>query len=198
VSEYRQHRSDTTPQRCRFGSPSGISFSLGTACNENSAIAADLNKLISTWRLAKLHHGHLLTDSSIPPAVMHHLDATTQRIIHGSRVFRRTHMGHAHGPHPVHHHHNSPDEDGSTEAGERVSRIGLIADVFLTAGKGFAGYVSGSTAIIADAAHSMSDVVRILTCLCLFGYVLFPRTARNLMFFEILSIKHLQEFSILS
>ena len=70
-------------------------------------------------------------------------------------------MGHAHDPDSVHHGHNSYDKDGSEEAGERVSRIGLIADVFLTVGKGFAGYVSGSTAIIADAAHSMSDVVRV-------------------------------------
>ena len=70
-------------------------------------------------------------------------------------------MGHAHDPDPVHQRHNSYDKDGSEEAGERVSRMGLIADVFLTVGKGFAGYVSGSTAIIADAAHSMSDVVRV-------------------------------------
>eukprot|EP00250_Pteridium_aquilinum_P015161 c22420_g1_i2 orf=614-2557(-) len=68
-------------------------------------------------------------------------------------AFSRTHMGHAH----EHHDHKHNDDTG--EAGERVSRLGLIADICLTAGKGFAGYASGSTAVIADAAHSMSDVV---------------------------------------
>ncbi|KAL8215396.1 hypothetical protein R6Q57_004845 [Mikania cordata] len=43
--------------------------------------------------------------------------------------------------------------------GERIFRLGLAADVGLTAGKILAGYLSGSTAIIADAAHSLSDVV---------------------------------------
>ncbi|KAH7291820.1 hypothetical protein KP509_29G036800 [Ceratopteris richardii] len=65
----------------------------------------------------------------------------------------RAHMGHAHD----HHDHTHNDDTG--EAGERVSRLGFLADIFLTVGKGCAGYVSGSTAVIADAAHSMSDVV---------------------------------------
>lgn len=68
-------------------------------------------------------------------------------------AFNRTHMGHAHD----HQEHKHNDDTG--EAGERVSRLGLIADICLTVGKGFAGYASGSTAVIADAAHSMSDVV---------------------------------------
>lgn len=37
--------------------------------------------------------------------------------------------------------------------------MGLAADVGLAAGKALTGYLSGSTAIIADAAHSVSDVV---------------------------------------
>eukprot|EP00252_Welwitschia_mirabilis_P017182 TRINITY_DN38101_c0_g1_i1.p1 TRINITY_DN38101_c0_g1~~TRINITY_DN38101_c0_g1_i1.p1 ORF type:complete len:114 (-),score=3.20 TRINITY_DN38101_c0_g1_i1:24-365(-) len=59
---------------------------------------------------------------------------------------RRWHMGHAH------HHHG----DGS---GESVSKLGLVADIGLASGKALVGYLSGSTAIIADAAHSVSDVV---------------------------------------
>uniref|UniRef100_A0A7N0ULE1 Cation efflux protein cytoplasmic domain-containing protein n=1 Tax=Kalanchoe fedtschenkoi TaxID=63787 RepID=A0A7N0ULE1_KALFE len=58
---------------------------------------------------------------------------------------RRWHFGHSN------HHHKSP--------GENIFRIGLAADVCLSAAKAFTGYVSGSTAIIADAAHSISDVV---------------------------------------
>ncbi|GJN31445.1 hypothetical protein PR202_gb19845 [Eleusine coracana subsp. coracana] len=60
----------------------------------------------------------------------------------------RGHMGHSH-------HHG---EDGG-EASERIFRLGLAVDVALTAGKAVTGYLSGSTAIIADAAHSLSDIV---------------------------------------
>ncbi|XP_076902940.1 metal tolerance protein 2-like [Bidens hawaiensis] len=60
----------------------------------------------------------------------------------------RWHVGHSH------HHH-----DQTSKEGDRIFRLGLAADVGLTAGKVLAGYLSGSTAIIADAAHSISDVV---------------------------------------
>lgn len=69
------------------------------------------------------------------------------------RKLKRSHMSQSH------HHRNHDASEATGDAGERVSRLGLAADMSLAAGKGFAGYLSGSTAIIADAAHSMSDVV---------------------------------------
>jgi hypothetical protein len=66
---------------------------------------------------------------------------------------RRTHMSHAHD----HDGHESQEQLGAY--GEKVLRWGLWTDILLTIGKGAAGYVSGSTAIIADAAHSASDIV---------------------------------------
>lgn len=65
-----------------------------------------------------------------------------------SKICKRWHVGHSH------HHH-----DQTSKEGERIFRLGLAADVGLTAGKALTGYLSGSTAIIADAAHSLSDVV---------------------------------------
>ncbi|CAK9860253.1 unnamed protein product [Sphagnum jensenii] len=65
----------------------------------------------------------------------------------------RTHIGHA-----AHEHSHEADEKAG-EAGERVLKLGLWGDILLTIGKGAAGYVSGSKAIIADAAHSLSDIV---------------------------------------
>ncbi|XXG54158.1 hypothetical protein AAC387_Pa03g2108 [Persea americana] len=64
-----------------------------------------------------------------------------------SKTTRRWHVDHSH-----HHHHHGTE-------GERVSRLGLAADIFLASGKAVTGYLSGSTAIIADAAHSVSDIV---------------------------------------
>ncbi|XP_022758041.1 metal tolerance protein 2-like isoform X2 [Durio zibethinus] len=63
-------------------------------------------------------------------------------------ITRRWHLGHSHD-----HHHNV------TKEGEKVFRLGLGADVCLATGKALTGYISGSTAIIADAVHSISDVV---------------------------------------
>lgn len=66
---------------------------------------------------------------------------------------RRTHTGHAHG----HDDHDPHEKLGAY--GEKVLRWGLWSDVILTIAKVAAGYISGSTAIIADAAHSASDIV---------------------------------------
>ncbi|KAK9086463.1 hypothetical protein Syun_028857 [Stephania yunnanensis] len=68
----------------------------------------------------------------------------------------RWHFGHSHHHH--HHHHNQ-DDLRSSKRGEHVFRLGLTADIGLATGKAITGYLTGSTAIIADAAHSISDVV---------------------------------------
>ncbi|KAG1371222.1 Metal tolerance protein 2 [Cocos nucifera] len=69
-----------------------------------------------------------------------------------SRVGKRWHVGHSHD----HHHHHA----GKGPEAEGIFRLGLAADVALATGKAFTGYISGSTAIVADAAHSVSDIVR--------------------------------------
>ena len=75
----------------------------------------------------------------------------------------RRHTGHSHGGGSLSELGVATKEEGpGGEAAERMMRIGLAADIVLTVGKGAAGYVSGSTAIIADAAHSLSDIVRCL------------------------------------
>ncbi|KAK9084189.1 hypothetical protein Scep_030660 [Stephania cephalantha] len=69
----------------------------------------------------------------------------------------RWHFGHSH--HQYHHHHHNQDDLRSSKRGEHVFRLGLTADIGLATGKAITGYLTGSTAIIADAAHSISDVV---------------------------------------
>ncbi|XP_015892006.3 metal tolerance protein 2 [Ziziphus jujuba] len=65
---------------------------------------------------------------------------------------RRWHLGHSH--HDGHHSHHISGKEG-----ENIFRLGLASDIALATGKALTGYLSGSTAIIADAAHSVSDVV---------------------------------------
>lgn len=69
---------------------------------------------------------------------------------------RRWHLGHSHHHHDDEHRHQ---HRGSGEEGEKIFRLGLAADIGLATGKALTGYLTGSTAIIADAAHSVSDVV---------------------------------------
>ncbi|KAH7864444.1 hypothetical protein Vadar_029653 [Vaccinium darrowii] len=64
------------------------------------------------------------------------------------KISKRWHVGHS---------HNQRDQSG--KEAENIFRLGLAADIGLAAGKALTGYLSGSTAIIADAAHSVSDVV---------------------------------------
>ncbi|XP_027364198.1 metal tolerance protein 2 [Abrus precatorius] len=72
------------------------------------------------------------------------------------KIHRRWHLGHSHHDDYDHHHHHLPQNQ---KEGENIFRLGLAADIGLATGKAFTGYLSGSTAIIADAAHSISDVV---------------------------------------
>ncbi|KAL5791861.1 hypothetical protein ACOSP7_000455 [Xanthoceras sorbifolium] len=65
----------------------------------------------------------------------------------------RLHLGHSHHDH---HHHR---HDFSGKEAENIFRLGLASDIGLATGKALTRYLSGSTAIIADAAHSISDVV---------------------------------------
>ncbi|KAJ8543309.1 hypothetical protein K7X08_005832 [Anisodus acutangulus] len=65
---------------------------------------------------------------------------------------KRWHTGHSHS------HHDHRDLRSGKD-GEKIFRLGLAADIGLAASKAFTGYVCGSTVIIADAAHSISNVV---------------------------------------
>ncbi|KAF3322829.1 metal tolerance protein 2 [Carex littledalei] len=68
-----------------------------------------------------------------------------------SLTFARWHVGH--------HHHHTPEQENASPSADQIFRLGLGSDVALAVGKAVTGYVSGSTAIIADAAHSVSDIV---------------------------------------
>lgn len=83
------------------------------------------------------------------------------------KIWKRWHLGHSH-------HHDHHDLSSGNE-GERIFRLGLAADISLAAGKSITGYLSGSTAIIADAAHSVSDVVLSAVALWSFKAAMAPK-----------------------
>ncbi|GAA5985837.1 hypothetical protein JCM11641_005316 [Rhodosporidiobolus odoratus] len=87
----------------------------------------------------------------------------------------RSHSGHSHGDHShgAHGHSHGGIEEtaalssavsslrnpSSLDPGSKITLVGLVANVGLTAVKGVAGYVLASSALLADAAHSGSDLV---------------------------------------
>lgn len=78
----------------------------------------------------------------------------------------RAHSGHSHSHSHGGHSHGEEEAtallsalSGSTDPGSRITLIGLAANVGLTGVKGAAGLILGSAALLADAAHSGSDLL---------------------------------------
>ncbi|GAT19685.1 hypothetical protein ASPFODRAFT_28906 [Aspergillus luchuensis CBS 106.47] len=72
----------------------------------------------------------------------------------------RDHGGH--GGHHHHHHHHGNVYLTSTDkhdAGVRITRLGLVANLAMAIGKFIGGYVFHSQALIADAYHALTDLV---------------------------------------
>lgn len=115
-------------------------------------ITGNLNRIRKTYSVSTTigRHNYDFTPRFASPSFQFGDDDSATRIVNPSfMLHKRWHTGHSHS-----HHHDSGKE------GERIFRLGLAADIGLAASKAVAGYVCGSTAIIADAAHSISDVVR--------------------------------------
>lgn len=69
-----------------------------------------------------------------------------------------------HGGHGHHHHHHHHDNvyltsTNKKDAGVRITRIGLVANLAMAIGKFIGGYVFHSQALIADAYHALTDLV---------------------------------------
>lgn len=68
-----------------------------------------------------------------------------------------------HGGHGHHHHHHHDNvyltSTNKNDAGVRITRIGLVANLAMAIGKFIGGYVFHSQALIADAYHALTDLV---------------------------------------
>ena len=92
----------------------------------------------------------------------------------------RAHSGHGHG-HSHHHHHHGNVYLTSTnkrDAGVRITRIGLVANLTMAIGKFVGGYVFHSQALIADAYHALTDLVSDFLTLGTVAWSLKPPTER--------------------
>ncbi|GAV83361.1 Cation_efflux domain-containing protein, partial [Cephalotus follicularis] len=121
----------------------------------------NLNPLYKSY-ISKLSHKNLHPCPIILQSLTcqfqdNHSSLVTDNPYH--KIPKRWHLGHS---------HRDPIDHLTGKEGENIFRLGLAADIFLATGKALTGYLSGSTAIIADAAHSVSDVV--LSGIALWSY----------------------------
>lgn len=71
---------------------------------------------------------------------------------HDAHAHHHGHPGHGHGHH--HHHHHGP-----ADTGDWRYLLGLTVNLVFVACEAAAGIISGSTALLADAGHNLSDVL---------------------------------------
>ncbi len=94
-----------------------------------------------------------------------------------SKTQHRHHAGHSH----IHSHKHDNTYLTSTnknDAGVRITRIGLFVNLIMAIGKGLGGYVFNSQALIADAFHSLTDLVSDFLTLATVSWSLKPPTTR--------------------
>ncbi|KAF2867098.1 cation efflux family-domain-containing protein [Massariosphaeria phaeospora] len=89
----------------------------------------------------------------------------------------RGHAGHSHG-----HHHGGDNvyllSKDKKDAAVRITRIGLYVNLGMAVGKGFGGYVFNSQALIADAIHSLTDLVSDIMTLATVSWSIKPPSER--------------------
>ncbi|KAF9464992.1 cation efflux family-domain-containing protein [Collybia nuda] len=96
--------------------------------------------------------------SSLHPGKSHDHDHETPHTTHSHSIFGHSHShgeeGHSHGTE-----HIIAALEGSGDRGSRITLVGLISNVGLTTVKGVAGWYMHSASLLADAGHSMSDLL---------------------------------------
>ncbi|KAI9795732.1 MAG: hypothetical protein M1835_005295 [Candelina submexicana] len=91
----------------------------------------------------------------------------------------RAHSGHSYAHHHHHHHDNTYLTSANrNDAGVRITRIGLFVNLGMAIGKGIGGYYFHSQALVADAFHSLTDLVSDFMTLATVSWSLKPPTTR--------------------
>lgn len=93
-----------------------------------------------------------------------------------STTLARPHSGHSH----QHHHHDNTYlvSTNKKDAGVRITRIGLYVNLCMAIGKGLGGYFLNSQSLVADAFHSLTDLVSDFLTLATVSWSLKPPTSR--------------------
>ncbi|KGY14807.1 hypothetical protein PABG_12301 [Paracoccidioides brasiliensis Pb03] len=97
-------------------------------------------------------HPHPLPRPHLPPLPLITLMTTPKARSHG-------HQSHGHSHSHCHHDTTYLLSTNKSDAAVRITRIGLLSNLLMALSKGVGGYFFNSTALIADAYHSLTDLL---------------------------------------
>ena len=145
--------------------------------------------------LLKTHHLHTRPRSQSPqklhfnPKSSHSSTASCLSILTLRSSVRRQHLlpamtslnqNRLHASHSHTHHHDNTylTSTNKKDAGVRITRIGLYVNLIMALAKGAGGYYFNSQALVADAFHSLTDLVSDFMTLGTVSWSLKPATPR--------------------
>ncbi|KAL4895965.1 cation efflux family-domain-containing protein [Aspergillus ambiguus] len=187
----------TQPLRCRVrpsppsSSPSRVFLRLSRPPLRVLRTSASLPSLRYKNPLSSTSRSANARSTALPPSLLT-ITATTAVIpvtnthckttVPQMTTQSRGHAGHSHGHGPGHHHHHHGNvyltSTNKDDAGVRITRIGLVANLAMAIGKFIGGYVFHSQALIADAYHALTDLVSDFLTLGTVAWSLKPPTER--------------------
>lgn len=115
------------------------------------------------------------TSSLLYPSSSHFRHRLSPTIM-SSTTLARPHSGHSH----QHHHHDNTYlvSTNKKDTGVRITRIGLYVNFCMAIAKGLGGYFLNSQSLVADAFHSLTDLVSDFLTLATVSWSLKPPTSR--------------------
>ena len=160
-------------------------FSLGVGANISSPAVG-----FCRTQPTILRYHHILPTSSsstpsrqvvVPQAIFHFRSLSSSisqflprpnSLSPGLHVMASTHQSRSHTGHSHHHHHDNSllISKNKSDPGVRITRIGLVVNLGMAAAKGAGGYFFNSQALIADAFHSLTDLVSDLMTLATISF----------------------------
>ena len=157
-----------------------VRLRLGSKCSQRSPIfnSPHYPKQSPIGHVHSVFAQSLATTSYTRSTWYHSENALSSRLTMSttSRPRTRQHSGHSH-----HHHHHDTTYLTSTnkkDAGVRITRIGLFVNLLMATGKGLGGYLFNSQALVADAFHSLTDLVSDFLTLATVAWSLKPPSER--------------------
>jgi hypothetical protein len=138
-----------------------------------------LNTSLSASRAGSAHSTVSKASTRLTPAICLFRSQSHALQLHRAAVMSATqtrgHAGHSHS----HKHDNTYlTSANKNDAGVRITKIGLFVNLGMAIGKGIGGYMFHSQALVADAFHSLTDLVSDFMTLATVSWSLKPPTAR--------------------
>jgi hypothetical protein len=126
--------------------------------------------------IALSHLPHSLKPSPCFSSIIHYQFRNRPAVAGSSKTFTMT--SHSHAGHSHHHDNTYLISKDKNDAGVRITRIGLAANLGMAIAKGVGGYLFHSQAMVADAFHSLSDLTSDILTLATLSWSLRPPTVK--------------------